>query len=120
MQKRVVRDRPIPWAALGSEFTASFWSRVDHNEFDLNPDRCWLWLGLTYAEHGFNGYASQYGACEYGPAHRVAYFLVHEEQPGRLYVCHKCDVPRCVNPAHLFLGTAKDNTQDMLAKGRHR
>lgn len=88
-----------------------FLSRVEHEP----NSGCWLWTASLRPGSG-------YGQLRVGRtiafAHRIAYELFVGLIPNGLYVCHHCDVKQCVNPDHLFLGTAKDNTQDMIRKGR--
>lgn len=78
------------------------------------PDECWPW---QRGRAGGYGILHLNGKTAY--AHRRAYELTHGEIPADLYICHKCDNPPCCNPAHLWPGTAKENTQDSIAKGRH-
>jgi hypothetical protein len=79
---------------------------------------CWLWIGYCgrggYARFGFNTAERQ----TLIDAHRASWMLFRGEIPRGIRVCHLCDVRSCVNPEHLFLGTALDNARDMIAKGR--
>ena len=75
---------------------------------------CWLWIGAT-SPHGYGSFAFN-GENRF--AHRVMYETKFGKFEKELLVCHKCDTPACVNPAHLFLGTKKDNAVDMVKKGR--
>jgi hypothetical protein len=88
-----------------------FWRRVDKG----SPEMCWLWRGQR-RRGGYGGIEDGQGRKL--SAHRVAWILTRGNIPDGLFVCHSCDEPRCVNPAHLFLGTADDNMADMVAKGR--
>jgi hypothetical protein len=76
---------------------------------------CWLWTRSLRPGCGY-GQLKEGGRMRF--AHRVAYELFVGPIGHGLYVCHRCDVKVCVNPDHLFLGTPKDNAQDMIRKGR--
>lgn len=86
-----------------------FWSRVNQRE----PSECWEWIGAI--KHSF------YGDCRGDYAHRVSWRLHNKpEIPAGFHVCHKCDNRRCVNPGHLYLGTAKDNNADLSERNRYK
>lgn len=75
---------------------------------------CWLWT----ASLGTAGYGQVGVAGKPVGAHRAAYEAWVGPIPEGLHVCHKCDTKTRINPAHLFIGTAADNCQDMVEKGR--
>ena len=93
---------------------ARFWRGVDKR----GPTECWPWKGTVH-----NGDYGQLGRGGRGNgmvlASHVSYELHCGPIPDGLEVCHTCDNPPCVNPAHLFLGTRQDNVDDRVRKGRN-
>lgn len=91
-----------------------FWPKVDVK----GPDDCWLWKAGVFKTTGY-GFIGKggLGAGSEG-AHRVSYKLNKGPIPSNKIVMHTCDNRRCVNPAHLRLGTKLENTHDMMRKGR--
>lgn len=78
-------------------------------------DGCWVWQkSLTK-----KGYGRFWNGTKAVKAHRASYELYVGKIPPTLFVCHKCDNPKCVRPDHLFLGTNRDNMIDMIQKGRN-
>ncbi len=85
-----------------------FWEKVDKR------GGCWLWRASIAVRFGYG----QFGiGTRVFAAHRVSFAITHGRMPNGILL-HTCDNPPCVNPEHLREGTYKDNTQDMIAKGR--
>lgn len=89
-----------------------FWDRVN---ISSDPDGCWEWAAGVRGRDG-RGCLTWNGRTE--AAYRVAWIITNGPIPDEMWVCHACDNPPCVRPDHLFLGTPRDNTQDMWTKGR--
>ena len=83
----------------------------------ITESGCWIWTGCASSKKG-----TPYGRFSFGGkvrfAHRISFLIYNGVLFDDLCVLHRCDVPSCVNPNHLFLGTKKDNAQDMTRKGR--
>lgn len=79
-------------------------------------DGCWLWRGA----HCPKGYGHILVDGRYEKAHRLAVRIYRGPIPTGMFVCHTCDTPACVNPAHLWIGTPQQNSDDCRRKGRLR
>lgn len=109
------RDTPKARFGMLSQYTPQtilrFWSMVDRAD---DPNVCWVWTR--------SGFISGYGQFKVKErnlrAHRVAWEVTHGTIPDGLSVLHRCDNRRCCNPAHLWLGTHRQNMADMQRKGR--
>lgn len=92
---------------------ARFWSKVDVKPSALD---CWEWKGASSRR----GYGKIKVKGESLIASRVAWEIANNAKLGDLFALHKCDNPKCCNPAHIFAGTNQDNMDDMRRKGRVR
>ena len=112
---RLKRNQEIPLRNVQSgNDVQRFLKKIKKDE-----NGCWLWqAGRTKGRQG-----RQYGKHftddkKTVSSHRFSYSNFVDKIPKGMFVCHKCDVPLCVNPEHLFLGTHKDNMRNMVNKKR--
>lgn len=100
----------VPQLTIDQEIR--FWFHVEIKGLE----DCWNFIGRL---------SSYSGHCRYDMngksylAHRIAYKIKYKENIENILICHKCDNPRCCNHNHLFKGTAFDNINDSIKKGRH-
>jgi len=82
---------------------------------------CWIWQGATKGMgYGYLTVGSRVdNSRRTALAHRESYAAFVGEIPKGMYVCHHCDIPACINPDHLFIGTNQDNVDDREMKGRN-
>lgn len=97
---------------MNQKLIDKFWSNVQKG----NPDECWIWIGSPSG----NGYGQlRFEGVTYR-SNVLSYLINKGNIPARMYICHTCDNPICVNPNHLFVGTPSDNAKDRQQKGRGR
>ena len=122
----LIQDRSIRCRACSKKvpFEQRFWNKVNKDGPTMShmDSCCWIWIGRQLKTKFNYGYFDVFVSTNKSIsvyAHRISWELANNQPvPKKLYVLHKCDNPPCVNPAHLFLGTYKDNSDDMIAKGR--
>jgi hypothetical protein len=90
-----------------------FWAKVDKS---AGPEGCWLWTAGAIGGYGRISAGGRHG--KHIMAHRLSYKLAYGPVPPGHDILHSCDNPPCVNPLHLFAGTAQSNTEDARSKGR--
>ena len=107
------------WAEIADDYKIEktlrrFWNFVDRR----SDNECWPWTGPTYHQ-GYGVFSSRAFVYHGRYAHRMSFYLAYGHWPEN-WVLHRCNNPGCVNPAHLYDGTPKQNTADAIRKhGQH-
>lgn len=87
----------------------------------VSESGCWVWTGVLHTSTKYP--AGHHGMTMYKgksiSTHRAMWIAVHGSIPEGKHVCHTCDVPACINPEHLWIGTHRENMADMNRKGRN-
>lgn len=114
------RKQPFNKGRSVAQIEADFWYRVKTG----SKGECWPWLGGCSNYKQLSGKVFSYGVFwsdrTKHKSHRFASEFRYGLLPCRIQACHHCDNPICCNPHHLFIGTQRENTIDMVKKGRNR
>lgn len=92
--------------------------RLEQYAVQILPSGCIIWMGHSDADGYGIACMKKSDGKKNRRVHRLVYEQLHGPITSGLVICHRCDVPSCVNPDHLFAGTRADNTSDMWAKKR--
>ena len=111
------KEMPAPIKKLARPKTNDEMRAYLKSNVTVDPETgCWMWRGSAksrgYGMIAVEGYARR--------AHRASWEAFRGPIPPKMFACHHCDRPGCINPDHLFIGTCRDNIDDMMRKGRHR
>jgi hypothetical protein len=102
----------------GAEMPKKYENNEDRilQHYKEDDNGCWIWQ-KSKDNHGY-GMVRDPRSSRSEKAHRVSYRMFVGDIPEGKSVCHSCDVRACVNPDHLYCGTAKDNMRDAVERGR--
>ena len=93
--------------------------KIERFEYEINDYGCWNVTNYKPHRTGYIRYSwRENGKLKNKAAHRRIWEYVNGPIPNKMLICHSCDNPGCINPSHLWLGTQKDNMEDMIKKGR--
>lgn len=118
-EKSAQSEVPKPPPLKGRPLDATDFSGADRRRLWAGvsikgENECWEWTGVIIKD----GYGQFHHKGANLLAHRVIFAVTHGRCDGPARICHTCDNPPCCNPNHLWSGTQKENTQDMINKGR--